>query len=463
MYEPTRTAGTLNGGVSHWYSEIGLPVPGEPLARDLDVDVCIVGGGLTGLWTAYYLKLADPTIRIAVLEAEFAGFGASGRNGGWLSSALMGSASAYARGPRGIEGVQALEDELRSSVDEVIRVAAAEGIDADIVTSGVLSVARSPAQLLRVRAGLAAALPGNRAVELSGEETNRRIAVAGAIGGAFDPDCARVQPARLTRGLLSVVRAMGVDVHESTRALRIEPGRVTTQHSRVRAVHVLRCTEGYTARIRGLRRHWLPMNSAMIVTEPLPDHVWSEIGWEGRELLGDAASAYFYAQRTADGRIAIGGRGVPYRFASHTDTNGETQAWTIESLRGILDSAFPQARQVPVARAWCGVLAVPRDWCASVGVDRRTGLGWAGGYVGHGVTATNLAGRTLRDLVLREPTDLTALPWVDHRVRRWEPEPLRWLGVKAMYGLYRAADRHEDEGGSSISRLARLGDRLSGR
>ncbi len=463
MYEPAMTAGVSNGGISHWYSDVGMPTPGPPLAEDLDVDVCIVGGGLTGLWTAYYLKKADASLRIAVLEAEFAGFGASGRNGGWLSSLLMGSADRYAQGPRGREGVVALEAELRSTVDEVIRTAAAELIDADMVKSGVLSVARSPAQLKRLRESIEVASPGSRVEELSAQEVGERIQVAGAVGGRFNPDCARIQPAKLTRGLADVVRALGVDLFESTRVLRIEPGAAVTAHGTVRAAHVLRCTEGYTARIRGLRRQWLPMNSAMIVTEPLSDDIWSQIGWDGRELLGDVANAYFYAQRTADGRIAMGGRGVPYRFGSRTDVNGETQEWTIDSLRRILGDAFPQVRDEPIARAWCGVLAVPRDWCASVGVDEKTGLGWAGGYVGHGVAATNLAGRTLRDLVLRESSDLVTLPWVDHRIRKWEPEPLRWLGTKAMYGLYRTADRREDRGGPDISRVGRLGDKLSGR
>ena len=463
MYEADTTGTVPNGGISHWYSDIGMPVPGAALADDIDIDVCIVGGGLTGLWTAYYLAKADPGLRIAIVEAEFVGFGASGRNGGWLSSALMGSAKGYGQGPRGAEGVAALESELRSTVDEVIRVVAGEGIDADVTKSGILTVARSRAQLERLRASTRDLSAGNQAHELSVAEVAERIRIAGAIGGVFDPDCARVHPAKLTRGLLGVVRSLGVSVYERTRVLDIGPGTATTARGTVRAAHVLRCTEGYTAGIRGLRRHWLPMNSAMIVTEPLPDDVWADIGWQGRELLGDFANAYFYAQRTADDRIALGGRGIPYRFASRTDVNGETQEWTIESLRHILAQVFPQARQATVTQAWCGVLAVPRDWCASVGVDPRTGLGWAGGYVGHGVAATNLAGRTLRDLVLREPSELTELPWVDHAVRTWEPEPLRWLGVKAMYGLYRAADRREAGGDVGISRLSRIGDRISGR
>jgi glycine/D-amino acid oxidase-like deaminating enzyme len=232
---------------------------------------------------------------------------------------------------------------------------------------------------------------------------------------------------------------------------------------------VLRCTEGFTASVKGQRRTWLPMNSSMIVTEPLPPELWETIGWEGGETLGDLAHAYMYAQRTADGRIALGGRGVPYRFGSRTDNDGRTSERTVAALREVLVRLFPATAGVAVEHAWSGVLGVPRDWCASVQLDRTTGLGWAGGYVGSGVATSNLAARTLRDLVQQDSgqghgTELTALPWVGHRVRRWEPEPLRWAGVRGMYAAYRGADRREQAGRSAATdRVARYADRISGR
>ncbi|GAA1035888.1 FAD-binding oxidoreductase [Virgisporangium ochraceum] len=455
MATTTVTAGVPNGGVSFWYTQIGLPEPLPPLPGDRDCDVCIVGGGLTGLWTAYYLGTADPGLRITVLEAEFAGYGASGRNGGWLSAELAGSRAAYAAGPHGDAGVDRLADELRATVDEVVDVCGRHGIDADIVRSGVLYIARSPAQLSRLAA------EGGRG--LTAAEVRDRVEVAGALGGSYDPDCARVQPAKLVRGLARVVAGLGVTVHERTRVTAIEPGRARTAHGSVRATHILRCLEGYTAGLAGHRRSWLPMNSAIVVTEPLDAARWAAIGWANSELLGDNAHAYCYAQRTADGRIALGGRGVPYRFGSRTDVDGVTQRRTIASLRATFATLFPAAADVPLAHAWCGVLGVPRDWCASVGLDPRTGLGWAGGYVGSGLTATNLAGRTLRDLVLGHATDLVDLPWTNRRVRAWEPEPLRWLGVRGLYALYRSADRREDGGLGRTSRLGRLASAIAGR
>ncbi|GIJ61282.1 NAD(P)/FAD-dependent oxidoreductase [Virgisporangium aurantiacum] len=459
MVTRTVTDGVPNGGVSFWYTQIGLPTPLPPLPGDRDCDVCIVGGGLTGLWTAYYLAKADPGLRITVLEAEFAGYGASGRNGGWLSAELAGTADAYAEGPHGRAGVERLAAELRATVDEVIGVCDRHGIDADIVRNGVLYVARSPAQLARLAAD--AGDGGGRA--LTAAEARERINVTGVLGGWYDPDCARVQPAKLVRGLARVVGELGVTVYERTRVTEILPGRARTPHGTVRATHVLRCLEGYTAGLAGHRRSWLPMNSAIVVTEPLDADRWAAIGWANSELLGDNAHAYCYAQRTADGRIALGGRGVPYRFGSRTDVDGMTQRRTIASLRTTLARLFPAAADVPLAHAWCGVLGVPRDWCASVGLDPRTGLGWAGGYVGSGLTATNLAGRTLRDLVLGDATGLVDLPWTNRRVRAWEPEPVRWLGVRGLYALYRHADRREDRGLPRTSRFGRLATALAGR
>ncbi len=198
------------------------------------------------------------------------------------------------------------------------------------------------------------------------------------------------------------------------------------------------------------------------MTEPLPEALWDEIGWRGHELLGEGAHAYCYAQRTREGRIAMGGRGVPYRFGSRTDVNGQTQDATIAQLHAILLRLFPKLKGARIDHAWCGVLGVPRDWCTTAGFDEATGLGWAGGYVGLGVSSSNLAGRTLADLVLKRDTELVRLPWVNRRVSRWEPEPLRWLGVHTMYQLYKIADRREAEGLGRTSRLARFADKLTG-
>ena len=451
-----------NGGVSHWYTR--LPDPRPALPGDRDADVCIVGAGYTGLWTAYYLKRADPALRIAVLEARFAGFGASGRNGGWLAGLAPGSRALLAK-RHGRDSVITWQRMLNETVDEVIDVTRSEGIDADIVKGGNLEVARTDAQAVRLRAEADEDRRwGVNDVEiLSGSEAAQRVRVDQLVLGSFNPHCARVQPAKLVRGLADVCQRLGVTIYEQTPVTTISPGRAETPLGVVRAPIVLRATEGFTARMRGLRRRWLPMNSAMIATDPMSESLWRTIGWEGRETLGDLAHGFFYAQRTADDRIAIGGRAVPYRYASRIDRDGAVGQATIDHLTAVLNTVLPQTRGVPIAHGWCGVLAVPRDWTAGVGLDRVTGLGEAGGYVGHGVAATNLAGRTLADLVLGRSTALTALPWVDHRSRTWEPEPLRWIGVQGLYSAYKLADRHEAGGRSTTSPIAVIADRITAR
>jgi glycine/D-amino acid oxidase-like deaminating enzyme len=452
----------INGRVSHWLAK--YPSPRPPLPGDRDADVCIVGAGYTGLWTAYYLKRADPGLRIVVLEARFAGFGASGRNGGWLSGLVPGDRHAMAR-QYGRDRVLAWQRALNEAVDEVANVAESEGIDAGIVKGGTMEIARTPAQATRLAAALAEERDwGNDGVVgLTTAEAAQRIRFDKVVSAYHTPHCARIQPAHLARGLADAVERLGVPIYERSPATRIESGRVTTPMGTVTAPVVLRATEGFTADLPGLRRRWLPMNSSMIVTDPIPEALWHDIGWDGRETVGDTAHGFFYAQRTVDDRIAIGGRSVPYRFASRTDVDGRVPAKTIRHLRAVLHDVLPQVRDVPIAHGWCGVLAVPRDWEATVAFDRKTGLGEAGGYVGHGVTATNLAGRTLADLVLNRPTPLTELPWVGHHSRQWEPEPLRWLGVCGLYLAYKLADRHEASGRTTTSPIATIADRITGR
>ena len=458
-----------NGDVSFWYSQIGgPPACRDPLPGDRSVDVCIVGAGYTGLWTAYYLKTLQPDLSVAVVEREFAGFGASGRNGGWMTGGFSWSREKYLKSGGTRDGVVAMGQALRGTVDEVIRVAVAEGIEADIRRTDGLVVACTPAQLQRVRdthaEETAWGAPRERIELIGGAEMRARIKVKDAIGALVTHGVARVQPAMLVRGLAAAVERLGVPIWEQTTAIGLEKGRVRTDRGTVTAPVIVRATEGFTAGLPGHERKLLPLNSAIVVTEPVPETVWQQIGWNGCELLGDASHTYSYAQRTADNRIAMGGRGVPYRFGSKTDVRGRTQAGTIEKLHGILRRLLPEVSELPLSHGWCGVLGVPRYWCSSVGFDRAAGMAWAGGYVGLGVSTSNLSGQTLADLILGRDTELVHLPWVNRQVREWEREPFRWLGVHGMYQLYYRADAREARsGGQRTSSLAKLANRLTGR
>ncbi|GAA4171433.1 FAD-dependent oxidoreductase [Gryllotalpicola koreensis] len=452
-----------NGEVSFWWSQLGPVEPQPALDGSIEADVCIVGAGYTGLWTAFYLKKARPSLRVVVLEQRFAGYGASGRNGGWLANSITGGREQYVA-RHGRAAVARFQQLANETVDEVIAVAAAEGIDADIHKGGEFTIATDAAQLGRLEAFAAAEQQWAESgvVLLTADEARARIAVDGVRGGVWHPHTARLHPAKLARGLRETVLRLGVELYEGTRVESIEPHHALTARGAVKASAIVRATEGFTAGFRQFHREWLPLNSSLVVTTPLPASVWGEIGWHGRETLGDMAHAYMYAQRTADDRIAFGGRGRPYRFGSGVDADGQTPAGTVAELRALIERFWPVLRGVQLDHAWSGVLGVPRDWSATVGLDRATGLGWAGGYVGTGVASTNLAGRTLADLILEKDSELVTLPWVGHRVRTWEPEPLRWVAVQALYALYHAADRAEHAGRPTTSPLARLADVVSG-
>ena len=260
---------------------------------------------------------------------------------------------------------------LNAAVDEVIDVANRENIEADIVRGGNLDVARNAAQARRLRAEVDEDREWGTddVVVLSAAEAAERVRVDHLVLGSFNPHCARVQPAKLARGLADVVERLGVTIYEQTTVTDISPGRAETTLGVVRAPIVLRATEGFTARMRGLRRRWLPMNSAMIATEPISGDLWQSIGWAGRETMGDLAHGFFYAQRTADDRIAIGGRAVPYRYASRIDKDGVVGQGTIDYLTGVLNTILPQTRAC-------------RSRTAGAGAGRAAGL------VGRGSTWT---------------------------------------------------------------------------
>jgi len=449
------------GELGFWWRSLGSRPGGrDPLPGPAEADVAIVGAGYTGLWTAYYLKRAQPSLRIVVLEAERVGYGASGRNGGWATGFFSGPPRAYGA------GFMALQREMFDTVDEIARVLAQEQIDADLIKGGQLTVALDAAQAQRLRAYVrelhALGLGEEDVCELGGEQLAQRVRIAGAQMATFSPHAARLHPAKLVAGLASAVERLGVPIYEQTPVHEIGAGEARTARGNVRARWVVRASEGYTASLRGQRRALVPINSSMIVTEPLGAETWEAIGWDGAEVLEDNAHVFAYLQRTADGRIAIGGRGVPYRFGSRTNSDGATARATVEQLGEKLHAMFPATTVVRIEHAWSGVLGVARDWCVSVEADGASGLASAGGYVGQGVAASNLAGRTLRDLLLGERSELTELPWVGHQARRWEPEPLRWAGIRGVYALYRRADAIERRSGRP-SALARIVDGVSGR
>ena len=457
----------VNGEVSFWFRDIGYPEHRPALPGPRNADVAIVGAGLSGLWSAYYLKQARPDWDICIIEKNFAGFGASGRNGGWLSGEPAGKFRHYAK-THGTQAAIAQQKLMFAAIDEILAVAHKHGIDADIEKDGLIHVALNPAQVSRLKVQRETLLDQgweeDDMVLMSQSELGDRVNIAGALGGFWTPHCARVHPAKLVTRLARVVESMGVQIYEQTAVEAIGSVRVETQQGDVTARYIVSALEGYSDSLNGEQRRLLPLNSSMVVTEILPDSVWEEIGWSGAELVGDAAHSFAYSHRTLDGRIALGGRGVPYNFRSGYKADGKTDMDTVKEIADKLTAMFPVLKDYGYVHGWSGILGVPRDWSAAVQFDASTGIGKLGGYVGHGLTGTNLAARTLRDLILNEDTELARLPWVDRTARRWEPEPLRWLGANAIYAAYNVADKREDASNSTkSSSIGLLANRISGR
>jgi len=425
--------------------------PRPPLAGDIQVDIAIVGGGYTGLWTAYYLLRQDPTLRVLVIEKEIVGFGASGRNGGWCVGELAAGPDRHEKiGDN--DAARRLLRQVFDSVDEVGRVVQREGIDCHFAKGGTIRVARNAAHLARQRDEVEHLQHGFGLTDedlhmLGRDEALRHLNASGVVGGLFYAHSAALDPARLVRGLGEAVERLSGTIVEQTTATAIESGRVVTNRGTVQAEVVVRALEGYTSTLDGHRRTLAPLYSLMVATEPLDDDLWDQIGLSQRQTFADDRHLVIYGQRTADGRIAFGGRGAPYGFRSKIDPAIEQRSKVHDKIVATLIELLPMLADVGITHHWGGVLGVPRDWFPSLGFDRESGIAWAGGYVGEGVSPSNLAGHTLADLITGNESPRIDLPWVGHRSRNWEPEPLRYLGINTGLGMMRLADRSESRSG----------------
>lgn len=448
-----------------WWDAVTASSTRPPLNGDSEADVVIVGAGFTGLWTAYYLAEHQPDMSIAVIESSHVGFGASGRNGGWLHSAYPLGPAVLARDHGRAEALRHMQ-ELFGTVDEVKRVLDLEDIDCHYAKGGVLSIARSPLHLKRAKSEAEESkelgFSDDDMVLLSKADAQAMMNATDVLGGTWSPHGAAVQPALLVHGLAAACERQGVKIYESTRVDRIEHGSAVTDRGTVRADMVVRATEGFTSGLAGQRRNLVPLYSLMIATEPLSDATWEGIGLETRPTFGDYRNLLIYGQRTADGRLAFGGRGAPYHFRSTISDGFDTDDGVHTELIRVLLELFPQLADTQITHRWGGALGAPRDWRPAVCMDRPLGVAWAGGYVGDGVNTANLAGRTLADLILERRTDLVTLPWVDHKWPKWEPEPLRWIGINAGLWMAKTADRSEERTGRT-SRLGALGNWLRGK
>ena len=437
---------------SFWLQSTGDLLPRPALDQSVDVDVAILGAGYTGLWTAWYLLEREPSLRVAICEKEIAGFGASGRNGGWCSAAIGVTSGELTRrySPAVARDVVLA---LRDTVDEVGRVCDANGLDIHYRKGGVLRIARGPHEAPAVdqawRRLDALGLCDGLEV-LDRRALDHRVRVHRAQGALYDPNCATIHPGRLVRGLAELVEAAGATIYEQTEVIGFDTGaapRLRTGRGDVRASTVVLAGEAWLSQLAGMRRSVLPLYSLIVLTEPLSTAQQAAIGWDRAECLSSHRYTVDYVSRTADGRVVFGGRGAPYHFRSGIDPCHDHHEPTHMMLREQLRDWFPPLADVTFTHAWGGALGMPRDWMPTIRHDPESGLAGAWGYTGQGVAASNLAGRILAQLITGTPSQLTQLPMVGHRSRRWEPEPLRWLATRYMQKALARVDRKAERTG----------------
>lgn len=452
--------------VSYWLESCGDDLtPRPPLAESIDVDVAILGAGFSGFWTAYYLKEHQPELVIAIVEREIAGFGASGRNGAWCTSEFPTGPESLAR-TYGREAAIATVHAMRQTVREIKRVSEVEGIECEWADGGQLIVARGSQQRPAIDHEYTALQTLGLASDielLDASSARDRVSITELEGALFSPHAAAIHPGKLVRGLARVVESRGVQIYEHTAVADIQPGRyptLITDRGNVRAKTIVLCGEAYHSQLPGFGRAVMPVYSLIILTERLTDADWAEIGWRNRECIASCRFTVDYLSRTADGRILFGGRGAPYRFGSRITPDMDRHAGTHEMLQDNLRAWFPRLKDIRFTHTWGGPLGWSRDFMPTVGFDPTQGLAQAHGYTGNGVATTNLAGRTLADLILGRQSELVTLPHVNKPTRKWEPEPFRFIGVRFMQREFMRLDREAERTGIAPSGKS-LAERLT--
>ena len=424
---------------SFWLEDAGDPLTPRPaLQRSEEVDVAILGAGYTGLWTAYYLLLHNPGLKVAVVEREIAGYGASGRNGGWCSPRFPVSAGAMAKrwGP---DAARAVLLALQAAVDEIQQVSEREGIDTCFRPAGTLTVARGAHQLPALQSSYKAydrLGMGDHYQFLSPEQVAERINITDIHGGLYTPDGASIHPGRLVRGVARAVEAHGGTIYEQTRVTDFNGGhnaRLVTEAGELRARKaIVLAGEAYLTRLPKLHRALLPAYSLICLTEPLTENQWAKIGWQHGENLASTRNTVVYLTKTPDGRILFGSRGAPYRFGSEITDDQDRHAATQALIQRSLIEWFPSLEGIRFTHGWGGPVGMPIDWTPAVRFDPATRIAFAGGYTGQGVSTTNLAGQILAGMITERQTGFESLPFAQRRSPNWIPEPLRWFIVRYM-------------------------------
>ncbi len=446
--------------ISFWHDSIADTVKVRPsLTSDIQSEVVIVGAGYTGMWTAYYLKQLKPDLDITILEAEIAGFGASGRNGGWCSSHVVGL-DKWLADKETKAGALHLKKLMFDTVKQIGLVTEKEGIDCHYERSGALEVAVLPIQLKCLqqewRHLTSLGFAGEHYSWLDKNEVSTLFKIDKVLAGIHLQHCAALHPARLARGLADCLERLGVKIYEHSPVEKVDGQLVTTAAGKVQAETVLITTEGYTANLPGHKhgRSLIPVHSMMVATQVLSQQQLDAIGFQKRCTFTNYDRVTTYGQITSDKRIAFGCRGS-YGFGSSIRHNFDKKGSDFRLVEDTLLRFFPDLKGIEFTHAWGGAMGVPRALHPAIHFDTNSRFGWAGGFFGSGVAATHLAGQTLADLVCGEDSERLATPWINPTYinRNWEPEPLRWLGVYGSRRLMGVADYCDYHGAPFVGQL----------
>ena len=435
-----------------WWLREALAAEGEvracpPLSGYVNADVVIVGGGFTGLWTAYFLTEAKPDLKVVILEQDICGGGPSGRNGGFASGwwdELDGLVTLYGAEPA-VRACRAISDSI-SALGEFCEK---HGVDAWYRKAGYLFAATAAhheavcEEMVKLAKEVGAP---DELRALSAAEVRERCASPAFRSGAFMRDGASIQPALLARGLRRVVLERGVTIHEGTTVTRLHPGPpavAETASGSVRAPKAILAVNAWATAWPSLSRSLVAWSSYIVLTAPAPERL-AEIGWTGGELVSDLRTSIRYFRTTRDGRIAFGGGGGRAAKTIGDSFTHDVRA-VVEAAEGFR-RLFPSFADVPLEDAWGGPIDVSATHLPTFGRLEPGNLFYALGYTGNGVAPSHLAGQVLADLVTGADTDVTRLPMVNQRPKRFPPEPFRSVGTAVIRRAIIAKDTAEEQG-----------------
>jgi len=434
---------------SFWLATYGEYTPNPPVKGDLSVDVAIIGGGFTGLSTAYNLLKDDPGMKVAVLEAEGIGFGASGRNGGF-SMTLFGLEPAVTKSLFGQQRTVEAHRYMERAVDYVDALVKEHKIQSDYEFPGFLRAATTPGYVKRIQHDLEI-LTSMGVTGIEWIDVNRIRAEVDSplfLGGWWEPRCGLLNPAKQARELKRIAQKAGADIYEETPVLEIERAPRSTLHASrfilhtpggtVAAEKVVFATNAYSHLIPGLRSKQVPAFTHMVVTEPLAEKQLKTIGWKNRQGIEDARNLVHYFRLTADNRIAMGGSDVSISYGR--DMERDLNPRTFADLERDVVRLFPALKGIRFTHRWGGPVSVPIDMAPAIGFLGDPRAIYSLGCVGHGVSMTHLNGRTIADLLQERKTDLTDVWFVNRKMIPWPPEPLRLIASQAIRGYMRIED-----------------------